>query len=248
MAGSSKEGGHDPLHQFEIQNWWDLQLFGVDISFTNASAFMVAALVSVCILMFGGVRKASMVPGKWQSLAESLYEFVAGVLKDTAGIEAKKFFPIVFTLFMFILMLNLLGMLPYSFTVTSHIIVTFALAFMVFVGATIVGFAKHGTKYFRMFFPEGVPAILGIIIVPIEVISYFARPVSLSIRLAANMMAGHTMLKVIAGFIGMMGVFGIAPFLFLVLLCGFELFVAFLQAFIFTILTCVYLNDALHLH
>jgi F-type H+-transporting ATPase subunit a len=196
----------------------------------------------------GGMRGSSIIPSRWQSMVELTYEFVAGTMKDTVGNDGKPYFPFVFTLFMFVLMANLLGMVPYSFTPTSHIIVTFALAMVVFVGTTLVGFAKHGLHFFSFFAPKGVPWPLLILIVPIELFAYLMRPVSLSIRLAANMTAGHILLKVLAGFVSGIGILGILPLAGTVLITGFEIGIAFLQAYIFTILTCIYLNDAIHLH
>ena len=188
-------------------------------------------------------------PTKIQFIAESSYTFVAKMINDTAGSSAKSFFPFIFTLFMFVLFANMVGMLPYSFTVTSHIIVTFVLAAIVFIGVTILGFIKHGFKYLGLFVPKGVPVILLPLIVIIEIISYLSRPVSLSVRLFANMMAGHTMLKVFGGFVISLGLLGgWLPLGFSVALTGLEILVAFLQAYVFAILTCIYLNDALNLH
>ena len=190
-----------------------------------------------------------MVPGRWQSLAELSYEFVANMLRDNVGTAGQRYFPFIFTLFMFVLFLNLLGMIPYSFTVTSHIIVTFALAIVIFIGVTIIGFATHGIKFLKMFVPSGIPIALMPLLVVIEVISYLTRPISLSVRLFANMMAGHTMLKVFAGFVvGLGAIGGWAPLAFMVAFTGLEVLIAFLQAYVFAILTCIYLNDALHMH
>jgi F-type H+-transporting ATPase subunit a len=189
------------------------------------------------------------VPGRLQSMAELLYEFVAGVLQENAGKKGMQYFPFVFTLFMFILIANLLGMLPIAFTTTSHIVVTFALAMLVFVIVNVIGFMRHGLHFFSLIVPGGVPWYMLILLVPIELLSYLTRPISLSVRLFANMLAGHTMLKVFAGFViglGLLG--GWAPLVFLVGFTGLELVVAFLQAFIFTVLTCIYLNDAVNMH
>jgi len=252
MSEASNTGSHGPLHQFEIQSLIDLPLIGVnkniDISFTNSSLLMVVAVIAITVFLAGGMRRGALVPSRWQSIAELSYEFVAGTLKDIVEASGRKYFPFVFSLFMFILFCNLLGMFPYSFTVTSHIAVTFALAAVIFVGVTAIGFIKHGFRYFKLFLPAGVPVLLAPVFIPIEIFSYFTRPVSLSIRLAANMMAGHVLLKVIAGFIVAMGIAGVLPLLFTVILVGFEVFVAILQAYIFMVLTCVYLNDAIHLH
>ena len=196
-----------------------------------------------------GMRRRALVPGRWQSAAELSYEFVANLLRDTVGSEGRKYFPFVFTLFMFILFGNMLGMIPYSFTFTSHIIVTFALALVVFLGVTVLGFVKHGIHFFSFFVPPGVSVVLWPLMIPIEIISYLSRPISLAVRLFANLTAGHTMLKVFAGFIISMGIVGgILPLAFVVALTGLELLIAFLQAYVFTILTCFYINDAIHLH
>ena len=191
----------------------------------------------------------ALVPGRLQSVAELAYEFVANMVRENVGSAGQRYFPFIFTLFMFVLASNMLGMVPYSFTVTSHIVVTFALATVVFLGVTVIGFAKHGAGFLKFFVPSGVPVALLPLLVVIEVISYLTRPVSLSVRLFANMMAGHTMLKVFAGFVIGLGVIGgWAPLAFMVAFTGLELLVAFLQAYVFAILTCIYLNDALHMH
>ena len=174
--------------------------------------------------------------------------FIANLVKDTVGSEGRNYFPFIFTVFMFVLFGNLLGMVPYSFTFTSHIVVTFTMAAVIFVGVTLIALAKHKMHFFSFFMPPGVPILMAPLLIPIEIISYLSRPISLSVRLFANMLAGHTLLKVFAGFIISLGVFGVAPWLFVVALTGLEIVIAFLQAFVFTILTCLYLNDALHLH
>jgi F-type H+-transporting ATPase subunit a len=195
------------------------------------------------------MRGAAIVPGRWQSIAELAYEFIANTVRENAGREGMRYFPFIFTLFMFILFANLLGMIPFSFTVTSHIIVTFALALVVFVGVTVIGFIRHGAGFLKLFVPSGIPLALLPLLVVIEVLSYFIRPVSLSVRLFANMMAGHTMLKVFGGFVVALGVLaGWLPLVFVVALTGLEIGIAMLQAYVFTVLTCIYLNDALHLH
>jgi F-type H+-transporting ATPase subunit a len=241
----------DPLHQFEVYPLVRLpELAGYNIDFTNASLFMVLAVLGTVLLMNLGMRGRALVPGRWQSVVELSYGFVANTVKDNVGSAGRPYFPFIFTLFMFILMCNLLGMVPYSFTVTSHIIVTFVLASAIFVGVTIIAIMKHGLgKFLGFFLPHGTPWWMAPMMYMIELFSYLARPVSLSVRLTANMMAGHTMLKVIAGFVVSLGIIGgWAPLGLLVILTGFEIFVAILQAYIFTVLTCVYLNDALHLH
>ena len=200
-------------------------------------------------LFLVGTRKKDIVPSKIQLLTELSYTLVSKMISDTAGSKAKPYFPFIFTLFMFVLFCNMIGMLPYAFTVTSHIIVTFILASIIFVGVTIIGFIKHGLGYLKLFIPGGVPIVLLPLIVVIEVISYLSRPISLSVRLFANMMAGHTMMKVFGGFVISLGIVGgWLPLSFSVALTGLEILVAFLQAYVFAILTCIYLNDALNLH
>jgi len=243
----------DPIKQFEISRLIPLEIAGVDASITNAAMWMMAVVLAISVFMLFGIRRRATVPGRSQAMVEMLYEFVAGMVRDNAGNEARPYFPFIFTLFVFILGCNLAGLLPYSFTVTSHIVVTFALAMAVFVGVTIVGFVKHGLKFLRLFAPEGVPLWLLPLITPMEIISYFIRPISLSVRLFANMLAGHLMLTVFAGFVvalgalGVLGVFGAAlAFAFEIALTLLELLVAVLQAYVFAILSCIYLNDALH--
>lgn len=237
-----------PLQQFEIKPIIPIELGGADVSFTNSSLFMVISLVLISGFMILGMRRGAIVPGRWQCATEMAYEFIANMLRDTVGQEGRKYFPFVFTLFMFVLFGNLLGMVPYSFTFTSHIVVTFALAFIIFVGVTVLGFVKHGLHFFSFFVPPGTPLPMYPLLIPIEVISYLSRPISLSVRLFANMLAGHTLLKVIAGFVWALGVFGVLPLAFVVALTGLEILIACLQAYVFTILTCLYINDALHLH
>jgi len=239
---------HSPLAQFEIKTLVPLKFGELDASFTNSSLLMVATVVVVSAFLILGMRRAALVPGRWQSMAELSYVFIANLLKDTVGSEGRPYFPFIFTVFMFVLFGNLLGMVPYSFTFTSHIVVTFTMAAVIFVGVTAIAIAKHGLHFFSFFMPPGVPLLMAPLLIPIEIISYLSRPISLSVRLFANMLAGHTLLKVFAGFIISLGVFGVAPWLFVVALTGLEIVIAFLQAFVFTILTCLYLNDALHLH
>jgi F-type H+-transporting ATPase subunit a len=236
------------MHQFEITRLAELRLFGLDASFTNSALFMAIAVALIFGFLTLSMRGRSLVPTRSQSVAELSYEFIANLIRENVGTEGMKYFPFVFSLFVFILTLNLLGLIPYSFTVTSHIVVTFALALLVITVVTVIGFARHGPDYLKLFVPEGVPIWLMPVIVPIELISYLIRPISLSVRLFANMLAGHTMLKVFAGFVVSLGVFGFAPLLFTVAFTGLELFVAFIQAFIFTVLTCIYLNDAVNMH
>ncbi len=242
-----------PLEQFYIKPIVPIEIGGVDLSFTNSSAWMVAAVVAASAFLTFGARRRALVPGRWQVMAEMSYEFIANMIRDNVGDAGRRFFPYIFTLFMFILFGNLLGLIPYSFTFTSHVIVTGALAVMVIVAVTGVGIARHGLHFFSFFVPSGVPWPMMPLMIPIEVISYLSRPVSLSIRLFANMMAGHTMMKVFAGFViplgaATLGIGGLAPIAMDVALTAFELLIAFLQAYVFTVLTCLYLNDALHLH
>ena len=245
---------HGPLDQFAIQRYVDIELGGMDISFTNSAMMMVLAVVVITMLMTMSVRTRRLVPTRMQSVVESLYELVARMLGDNVGPEGRKYFPFIFSLFMFVLFCNALGLLPFgvvglhSFTPTSHIIVTFALASVVFIGVTIIGLIKHKLHFFSLFMPTGVPMYMAPLLVPIEIVSYLARPVTLSLRLFANMMAGHTMLAVFGSFVALLGIFGFAPFLVIVALMALEVVVALLQAYVFTILTCLYLNDALHLH
>jgi F-type H+-transporting ATPase subunit a len=239
---------HSPLAQFEIKALVPIQLGDLDFSFTNSALFMTAAVILASAFLMIGSRRGSLVPGRWQSITEISYEFIAGMIRDNVGQEGRRYFPFIFTLFMFVLFGNLLGLLPYGFTFTSHIIVTFALAAFVFVGVTLIGFMKHGLSFLKFLMPTGVPIYMAPLIVPIEILSYFTRPVSLALRLFANMTAGHTMLKVFAGFVATLGVLGVVPLALVTALTGLELIIAFLQAYVFTILTCVYLNDALHMH
>jgi F-type H+-transporting ATPase subunit a len=238
----------DPLHQFEIHPLIPLKMGSFDISFTNSSLFMALTVGAITFFLLGGMSRPRLIPGRWQSLVEMVFEFVENILDETAGIKARRYFPFVFSLFMFILVGNLLGMLPYGFTFTSHIIVTFGLALLAFGLATLVGFMRHGFHYFTLFVPKGAPVYMLPLIVPIEVLSYLSRPVSLAVRLFANMMAGHTMLKVFAAFTVALGVFGVGPLVINTLLTAFEILVAILQAYVFTILTCIYLYDSIHLH
>ena len=242
-----------PLQQFEIKPLIDITIGNVDISFTNASLWMVLATAGVILFMIIGMRQRTIIPSRMQSLAEISYEFVGGLIKDNIGDQGRPFFPMIFSLFMMILFMNIFGLIPYSFTPTSHIVVTFFMAFFIFILVTIVGFVKHGTHFFRLFVPSGLPAGVIPLIFVIEVISYLSRPISLSVRLFANIMAGHTMIKVFASFVVplgavSLGVAGALPIIINVALTGFEVLVAFLQAYVFCVLTCLYLNDSLNLH
>ncbi|MEK9707384.1 MAG: F0F1 ATP synthase subunit A [Alphaproteobacteria bacterium] len=237
-----------PLEQFEIKPIIPIEIGGVDVSFTNSSLWMTIAVVVAGGTLAIAAGRGAMVPGRLQTVAELLYEFIAGLIKETIGAQGRKYFPIIFTVFAFVLTGNLLGMIPYSFTFTSHIIVTFAMAIVIFIAVTVLGFVKHGMHFFTFFVPPGTPLVMYPLMIPIEILSYLSRPISLAVRLFANMMAGHILLKVIAGFVAAMGVFGILPLALVVALTGLELIIAFLQAYVFTILTCLYINDALHLH
>jgi len=239
----------DPLKQFEIKPIIPFELAGVDISFTNSALWMGIAVITSILFMMIATRKTTMVPGRIQVIAESMYEFIASMVRDNIGSKGREYFPLIFTIFMIVLMGNMLGMIPYSFTFTSHIAVTLGLALAMFIFITILGFVKHGTHFLSLFCPAGLPWALKPLIIPIEVLSYLIRPITLSVRLFANMMAGHLILKVFAGFSVAMGVtLGILPMFFNVALIGFEFLIAFLQAYVFTILSCIYLKDAIELH
>ncbi len=243
-----------PLSQFEIKTIIPLEFLGYDISFTNSSLAMLATITLIFLFLIISLKNSSIIPSKSQSALEISYEFISGMIDDNIGKEGLRYFSFIFSLFMFILLGNLLGMLPYSFTWTSHIIVTFAISFFIFMAVTVIAIFKHGlVKFLKFFAPSGVPKPMLILLVPIEVISYLSRPVSLSVRLFANMMAGHTLLKVIGGFVFVLGansfiVGGVLPVAFLIALTGLEIVIAFLQAYVFAILTCLYINDAIHLH
>ena len=221
----------------------------VDLAFTNSSLAMVITIAVITLFLTLSVNTRSIIPSRLQLISELSYGFIAQLLKDTVGEQGRKYFPFVFTIFMFVLIGNMVGMLPYSFTFTSHIIVTFALAAIVFIGVTILGFAKHGMHFFSFFVIPGLPWYMLPLLIPIEVISYLSRPISLSVRLFANMLAGHTLIKVFAMFVITMPFYsGVLPLAFIVALTGLEILIAFLQAYVFAILTCLYINDALHLH
>jgi F-type H+-transporting ATPase subunit a len=242
------EHGVSPLHQFVIERLVPLHIGGLDLSFSNSALFMAISVAVITAFLTLSMSGASLVPSRWQSAAELSYEFIANMIRDNVGSAGKKYFPFVFTLFMFVLFGNLIGMVPYSFTYTSHIIVTFALAAFIFLGVTLIALVRHGWHFFSYFAPKGMPLALQIILVPIEIISYVIRPMTLSIRLFANMMAGHTMLVIFAGFVVALGIFGVFPLALNIFFILLELLVAVLQAYVFTILTCIYLHDAIHLH
>ena len=244
---------NDPIHQFQLTEHIPLEVGGLNVSFTNSSLFMVATVVLTSGFFIWATSKRGLIPSRAQSFAEMSYEFVANMLRDSAGQDGMKFFPLVFSLFLFILVANMIGMVPFFFTVTSHIIVTVALAMLVFLTVILYGFYKHGLGFLKLFVPSGVPAAVLPAVVIIEIISFFSRPVSHSIRLFANMLAGHITLKVFAGFVvslssfGAVGIAGaVLPFAMTLGLTALEFLVAFLQAYVFTMLTCMYLHDALH--
>jgi F-type H+-transporting ATPase subunit a len=246
-------GMPDPIHQFEIHRIVPIKIFGVDVSFTNSSAFMLAAVFLIVSFFSISIRFPSLVPTRAQSVVEISYEFVASMLRDSTGPEGMKFLPLVFTLFTFIFTVNMLGMIPGFFTVTSHIIVTAATAALVFVTVLLVGFTKHGPRFLKTFVPDGIPIVILPLVVLIEIISFLSQPVSHSVRLFANMLAGHITLKVFGGFVVMLVGAGAAysalaplPLLMTIAMTALEVLVAFLQAYVFTMLTCMYLNRALH--
>ena len=246
MASTGEK--HSPLEQFEIIPYWQIKINNLDLSFTNSSFAMVLTVAFITIFLTATVKTRSIVPTRMQLISEMSYNFINQLLNDTVGNEGRQYFPFIFTIFMFVLIGNMIGMIPYSFTFTSHIIVTFALASVVFIGTTILGFVKHRLHFFSFFVIPGLPWYMLPLLIPIEVISFLSRPISLSVRLFANMLAGHTLLKVFAGFVVTLGLAGILPLVFIVALTGLEILIAFLQAYVFAILTCLYINDALHLH
>lgn len=242
---------HDPLHQFEIYPIIPIKLLGVDVSFTNSSLVMLLGIIAVCLFFSLGKRK--LIPGYIQYIQEASFNFVNNIVETSVGLKGLRYTPYIFCLFLFIFSGNYLGLLPYTFTFTSHLIVTFTLAILVFIGTTIIGFIKHGVHFLRFFLPKDLPMAIAPLLVPIEIISYLSRPVSLSIRLFANMVAGHTILKIFASFAIALGSTKLFPIAFLpvvvdVVIILFECLIAFLQAYVFTMLTCIYLNDTLNLH
>jgi F-type H+-transporting ATPase subunit a len=237
-----------PVEQFKLKPLVPIEIGGLDLSYTNSALFMTLAVVAAGVFLTQSMRGRHLVPNRGQSMAELSYEFIANMVREQVGSDGRPYFPFIFALFMFILLGNLLGMVPYSYTFTSQIIVTFAMAIAVFLGVTLIAIIKHGVHFLTFFFPSGAPIYMAPLLIPIEILSYLSRPISLSVRLFANMMAGHTMMKVFGSFVVALGVFGVAPMVVLVALTGFEILVAVLQAYVFTILTCIYLRDALHLH
>ncbi|MBN9499142.1 MAG: F0F1 ATP synthase subunit A [Alphaproteobacteria bacterium] len=241
-----------PLDQFQIKPIVPIEIAGLNLAFTNSALWMTVAAAGATFFLVSAASGAKIVPGRLQSAAEVLYEFIAGMVRENVGDEGKKYFPFFFTLFMFVLFGNLVGLIPGAFTFTSHIVVTFTMALIIFLTITLIGFARHGTHFLSLFFPSGAPLATAPILIPIEVISYMSRPISLSVRLFANMTVGHIILKIFAGFVISLGAFfvipGVVPFSVLVGIMALEFFVAALQAYIFTILACIYLHDAIHLH
>lgn len=241
-----------PLDQFQIKPIVPIEIAGLNLAFTNSALWMTLAVAAATFFLVSAASGAKIVPGRLQSAAEVLYEFIAGMVRENVGNEGKRYFPFFFTLFMFVLFGNLAGMIPGSFTYTSHIVVTFTMALIIFLVITAIGIARHGTHFFSLFFPHGAPLATAPILIPIEVVSYLSRPVSLSVRLFANMTVGHIILKIFAGFVISLGAFfvlpGVVPFSVLVGITALEFFIAALQAYIFTILSCIYLNDAINLH
>jgi F-type H+-transporting ATPase subunit a len=243
----------NPIEQFSIHPVVPISIAHQDFSLTNSGLYMLLAVALSCLIAAIGARGGSGVPGRLQSLAEMSYEFIAGMVRSAAGEHGMRFFPLVFSIFFFILICNLVGLIPYSFTVTSQIVVTAALALLVFFMVVVIGIAEHGVSFFKLFVPSGVPIYILPLVVAIEVFSFFVRPVSHSVRLFANMLAGHITLNVFGGFVVMLlgagavtGVLAILPFAMTIGLYALELLVAFLQAYVFAMLTCMYLNDALH--
>ncbi len=254
------EGHHSPLEQFKIETLIPIHIGGVDVSFTNSAAVMVAVAIFITAFMLLGIRRRAVVPGRLQGSVEFFHDYVHGLIAENIGPAGRKYFPFVFTIFIFILFLNLVGLVPSGrtsliFTATSHIIVTFAMALVVFLLATAVGFKEHGLHFLSFFVPKGVPVWLLPLMVPIEVASYFLRPITLSVRLFANMVAGHVMLGVIGGFVATLGaatlflggIGGLVPLAAVVAIYALELLIACLQAYVFATLTCIYLNDAIHM-
>ncbi len=241
--------GHSPLDQFRIEPLVSLRLSEkIDLSYTNSALWMTLSVFAICLSFFFATRKRALVPGYAQLIAESVYKTVADMVRDNIGKEGKRFFPFIFSLFMFILVGNIAGLLPGSFTFTSHLAVNFFLAAAIFLSVTLLGIARHGQGFLRLFLPHGTPWFLAPLLIPIELLSYLSRPVSLAVRLFANMVVGHVLLKVIAGFVVSLGLLGIVPFVGLLAITALEILVAFIQAYVFAILTCIYLHDALYLH
>jgi F-type H+-transporting ATPase subunit a len=243
---------HSPMEQFELNELLPINVGGLDLSFTNSALWMLIAVGAIALLFISATRSQRLVPTRMQALAEMLYGVVANMVRDNVGHEGRRYFPFILTLFLFVLFGNLLGLIPYSFAYTSHLAVTFTMAAVIFVAVTVIGIVRHGAHFGRLFFPEGAPLWTAVILVPIELVSYLSRPISLSVRLFANMTVGHVLLKVIAGFVVGLGAFavvpGVVPFAGLVAITLLEFLVAIIQAYVFAILACIYLHDAIHLH
>ena len=244
-----------PLEQFTIIKLYPITIGTFDISFTNSSSFILIACSSLLLLFFGTLYKSKLIPTRWQSFGELLYEFVLSLVSENIGSKGFKYFPLMFCIFSFILCCNLLGMIPYSFIVTSLTIITFCLSLGMFCGIVLLGFITYGLRFFSLFFPHGTPLYLAPLIVPIEIVSFLTRPISLAIRLAANMLSGHSLLKILVGFAwtmlssgGLLAIATIFPLGILVVLMGLEIGIAILQAYVFTVLLCIFINEALHLH
>ena len=237
-----------PLEQFVVKPLVPIHIGSLDLSYTNSALLMTIVVAAIMLLLLGTTRRGALIPGRLQSVSEMSYEFVASMVRENVGHDGIEYFPLVFSIFMFVLFGNFIGLIPYSFTFTGQVVVTFALAIFVFLLVTIVAFIRHGIHFFSFFFPPGAPVFMAPILVPIEIISYMSRPVSLGIRLFANMMAGHTMMAVFAGFTITLGIFGFLPIAINVAMFALEMIVCALQAYVFTILTCLYLRDAIHLH
>ena len=237
-----------PLEQFVVKPIVPIHIGSLDISYTNSALLMTIVVVVIMLLLLVPTRRASLVPGRMQSVAELSYEFVANMVRENVGTEGIEYFPLIFSIFMFVIFCNFIGLIPGSFAVTGQIVVTFALAIFVFLLVTLIALIRHGFHFFSFFLPAGAPMFMAPVLVPIEVISYLSRPVSLGIRLFANMMAGHTMMAVFAGFTITLGIFGFLPIAINVAMFALEMIVCALQAYVFTILTCLYLRDAIHLH
>jgi F-type H+-transporting ATPase subunit a len=245
-----------PLEQFAIVSLFPIRFGTLYLSFTNSALYLFLATGLVVLLLYLVTQRGGyLVPTRWQSIVEMIYEFVVSLVDEQIGSKGRKYFPLVFTTFVFLLFTNLIGMIPYSFTATSHMVVTFGLSLSLFIGITIVGFQVHGLHFFSFLLPKGAPLILAPLLVVLELVSYCFRAVSLGVRLFANMMAGHTLVKILSGFSwtmmsvgGLLSVASVIPFVIVFALTGLEIGVACLQAYVFTILTCIYLNDAINLH
>ncbi|PPE03158.1 F0F1 ATP synthase subunit A [Holospora curviuscula] len=238
----------DPLAQFQVKTLCALRYWGIDMSITNSSVYMMVATGLILLFFKFSLRRASLYPSRWQSAAELPISFLESMVQEVNGVSGMPFVSLISSAFFFVLMGNLLGLFPYAFTITGQLIVNLTLALILFVFVTGLGVYRQGTGYIRIFFPKDVPWLIAPVLVPIEIISYLSRPVSLSVRLFVNMLAGHSMMKIIGTFVVMMGPWGVIPMVLNIVFTGFEFFIAFLQAYVFAILSCIYLNDALHEH